>query len=44
MHWGETCQNDVIEGQVSLVPVPGALPLTGLGLMMLGLARRRRGA
>jgi hypothetical protein len=43
MHWGETCQNDVIEGQVSLVPVPGALPLTGLGLMMLGLARRRRG-
>jgi hypothetical protein len=42
MHWGETCQNDVIEGQVSLVPVPGALPLTGLGLVMLGLARRRR--
>lgn len=42
MHWGETCQNDVIEGQVSLVPVPGVLPLTGLGLMMLGLSRRKR--
>jgi hypothetical protein len=42
MHWGETCQNDVIEGQVSLVPVPGVLPLTGLGLAMLGLSRRRR--
>jgi hypothetical protein len=42
MHWGETCQNDVIEGQVGLVPVPGALPLMGLGLVMLGLSRRRR--
>jgi hypothetical protein len=42
MHWGETGQNDVIEGQVSLVPLPGALPLTGLGLFMLGVARRRR--
>jgi hypothetical protein len=42
MHWGETCQNDVIEGQVSLVPVPGALPLMGLGLVVLGLSRRRR--
>jgi hypothetical protein len=41
MHWGETCQNDVIEGQVGLVPVPGALPLMGLGLVMLGLSRRR---
>jgi hypothetical protein len=44
MHWGETGQNDVIEGQVSLVPLPGALPLTGLGLFMLGVARRRRKA
>ena len=44
MHWGETCQNDVIEGQVSLVPAPGVLPLTGLGLVMLGLTRRRRRA
>jgi hypothetical protein len=42
MHWGETCQNDVIEGQVGLVPVPGALPLMALGLVMLGLSRRRR--
>jgi hypothetical protein len=42
MHWGETCQNDVIEGQVSAVPVPGVLPLMGLGLIALGASRRRR--
>jgi hypothetical protein len=24
MHWGETCQNDVIEGVVHIVPVPAA--------------------
>lgn len=43
MHWGETCQNDVIEGVVSMVPAPGTLPLLGLGLVaMYGMARRRK--
>ncbi|QNA87924.1 hypothetical protein G4G28_04575 [Massilia sp. Dwa41.01b] len=45
LHWGETCQNDVIEGQVDMpvpVPLPGALPLMALGLAALGMARRRR--
>jgi hypothetical protein len=42
MHWGETCQNDVIEGVVHVVPVPGSLPLVALGLCALfGLKRRR---
>lgn len=41
MHWGETCQNDVIEGQVALVPAPGVLPLMGLGLVLLAGLRRR---
>ncbi|WP_332848259.1 hypothetical protein [Massilia sp. S19_KUP03_FR1] len=45
MHWGETCQNDVIEGVVRMVPIPGTLPLLGLGLMaMLGIARRNKAA
>jgi hypothetical protein len=43
MHWGETCQNDVIEGVVRMVPLPGTLPLLGLGLLaMAGIARRRK--
>ena len=43
MHWGETCQNDVIEGVVRMVPIPGTLPLLGLGLVaMAGIARRKK--
>jgi hypothetical protein len=42
MHWGETCQNDVIEGQTSVVPLPGTLPMLALGLGALVTVRRRR--
>ncbi|MEO7494968.1 MAG: PEP-CTERM sorting domain-containing protein [Massilia sp.] len=41
MHWGETCQNDVIEGLVRAVPVPGSLPLLVLGLGAMFALRRR---
>lgn len=44
MHWGETCQNDVIEGQTRVVPLPGSLPLLALGLGALLTTRRRRTA
>jgi hypothetical protein len=44
MHWGETCQNDVIEGITRVVPVPGSLPLLALGLGMLAWMRRQRQA
>jgi hypothetical protein len=43
MHWGETCQNDVIEGVVAMVPTPGTLPLMGLGVLaMMGMMRRKK--
>jgi hypothetical protein len=44
MHWGETCQNDVIEGLAKgvHVPLPGTAALLLLGLVALGAARRRR--
>jgi hypothetical protein len=41
MHWGETCANDVIEG-VTKLPLPGSLPLLGIGLGAMLLMRRRR--
>lgn len=42
MHWGETCQNDVIEGQTRVVPLPGSLSLLAFGLGAMLVARRRR--
>ncbi|MGO4382284.1 VPLPA-CTERM sorting domain-containing protein [Pseudoduganella sp. RAF53_2] len=41
MHWGETCQNDVIEGVTRVVPVPGGLPLMAIGLGALITLRKR---
>jgi hypothetical protein len=42
MHWGETCQNDVVEGLVKL-PEPGGLALMTLGMgAMLTMRRRKR--
>jgi hypothetical protein len=40
LHWGETCQNDVIEGTTE-VPSPGSLPLLAIGLTAL-FARYKR--
>jgi hypothetical protein len=43
MHWGETCQNDVVEGGVRMVPTPGSVPLLALGLCAMLVLRRRSG-
>lgn len=41
MHWGETCQNDVIEGTTRVVSTPGSLPLLALGLCVMLIPRGR---
>ncbi|MCP4408748.1 MAG: PEP-CTERM sorting domain-containing protein, partial [Gammaproteobacteria bacterium] len=41
IHWGMTCANDVIEGEVS-VPEPTTLALLGIGLLAIPFARPRR--
>jgi hypothetical protein len=44
MHWGETCQNDVVEGITRVLPLPGSVPLVAIGLgAMLVLRRRQAG-
>ena len=42
-HWGMTCANDVIEGEVDLkkVPEPGTIGLASLALVAMFIMRRR---
>ena len=42
VHWGMTCANDVIEGEVPAVPVPAAVWLFGSGLLGLVAVARRK--
>jgi hypothetical protein len=45
-HWGMTCANDVIEGEIgppSAIPVPASVWLLGSGLLgLVSIARRRK--
>lgn len=41
-HWGMTCANDVIEGGYTRVPEPTTLLLLGLGLLGVGILRRKQ--
>jgi len=41
LHWGQTCQNDVVEGFVD-VPEPAGAALFGLGLGLMALRRKRQ--
>jgi hypothetical protein len=44
MSWAMTCANDVIQGQVSLVPEPGTWTMLLLGFGLIGFAMRRNRA
>jgi hypothetical protein len=43
LHWGETCQNDVIEGYTD-VPEPATPALFGLAALLLAVRRKNRAA